>query len=555
MPMFASGHRLGPYVVGDLLGTGAFAEVYAARHEALDRDVAIKVLNPRFNNDPTFALRFLREARVSARLTHQNIIRVYDFDQTGKVAYLVMELAPGGTLSDRIREFATLGEAIEALGPVFDSVEFAHTHGVVHRDIKPDNVLISARLDPLLSDFGIARIRSETFDAEDDGVIVGTPYYMAPEQVEGKDVDARTDIYALGILVFRLLAGRFPFRGSNVDSVLYQQLMVALPRLDEAVPSLPAAVDAAVRRATAKDRTERFASAAAFYAALRDAALPAWELRIGDAAAGPPAQPAGAGAVPAAEAPVSASEDLERTITSPSPDLEATVTSAPFDPEATITAGTAPQVDAGSAPPARLPAPARRSSAFTRAQWLTLGVAAVVVVTINVIGFWLNQAGRNADGGIDAPAAIAYVYDNLPWFKSAMTLAALMLAALASYDMWLAVIDERPRTPALYRRLRQYHRLMGYAAALTAFAIGFLTCIGIFGFDFSTTRRAVHTVIGTALLLVIAFKILVVRGLPQYRRHLNVIGLTVLGLYALTFLTSAVPWVWDRLVHGVSEYP
>jgi hypothetical protein len=135
-----------------------------------------------------------------------------------------------------------------------------------------------------------------------------------------------------------------------------------------------------------------------------------------------------------------------------------------------------------------------------------------------------------------------------------MTLIALALAGLASWDMWAVVIDRRQRSPATYRRLRQYHRLMGYAATLTAFAIGILTCVGIFGFDFSTTRRAIHTVMGTALLVLIAAKVTVVRGVPRYRRHLNVLGLAVLGFYLLTFLTSAVPWVWGQITGDEPVY-
>ncbi|MGH2602770.1 MAG: DUF6529 family protein, partial [Dehalococcoidia bacterium] len=196
----------------------------------------------------------------------------------------------------------------------------------------------------------------------------------------------------------------------------------------------------------------------------------------------------------------------------------------------------------------------RRSSSFSTQQWIALGFAALAVVFINAVGLWLTQAGRSSGEDGFASGITTYIYDNLPWFKSGMTLIALALAGLASYDMWLVVVDRRERTPETYRRLRQYHRLMGYAAALIAFAIGFLTCVGIFGFDFSNTRRAIHTVVGTTLLVVIVAKIATVRAIPRYRRYLNVIGFAVLAFYALTFATSAVPWVWGQITGDEPVY-
>jgi hypothetical protein len=189
----------------------------------------------------------------------------------------------------------------------------------------------------------------------------------------------------------------------------------------------------------------------------------------------------------------------------------------------------------------------QKSSAFTNGQRVALVVAAIVVVAVNGIGLWLNHAGRQAADDRPATGFTTFVFDNLGWFKSGMALAGLALAGLASFDMWIIAIDPRHRSPQRYRTLRQYHRLMGTAAAVTAFSVGLLTCVGIFGFDLSTTRRAVHTVVGTALLVSLAAKVAVIRWGARYRRYLDIMGLTAMAYYVLVFLTSAVPWAWHEL--------
>lgn len=578
MAILSNGQRLGVYVIGELIGQGGMAEVYRATHGTLDREVAVKVLNPTFNSDPTFPLRFLREAKASARLNHPNIITVYDFDEKGEIAYLVMELATGGTFSDRSRRLTTLREAVDALAPVFDAVQYAHRQGVVHRDIKPDNVLLAEQERPLLADFGLARIQSESLDVDEVGLILGTPYYMAPEQVLAEDVDNRADVYALGILAYALIAGRVPFDGSSFTAIAQQHLKSPPPSIRAVMPDAPDRLDAAIRRATAKRRDERFPSAADFYAELQAAAAEAPDLPVGVRAVL-------ATRTPTATATPGARSDVERTVVDSGgigladmfanesgtqcptcgsyirPGIRFCTTCGGRMPDLALASTVAQRAGDPPAPPvaavaAGVPSPRKRrhSSSFTVGQWLLLALAGLAVLVINVIGLWLAQSGRAAGEDGFASGITTYIFDNLPWFKSGMTLVALLLAGLASYDMWLVVMDRRQRTPETYRRLRQYHRLMGYAAAVTAFSIGLLTCVGVFGFDFSTTRRAIHTVMGTTLLVTIVAKIVTVRGLVRYRRYLNLLGFIVLGFYAATFATSAVPWVWGQITGDEPVY-
>jgi serine/threonine protein kinase len=308
MTVLEPGRRLGPYRIEGVLGRGGMAEVYRGVHTTLERDVAIKVLNPDLNADPTFPLRFLREAKTVARLNHPNIVTIYDFGEIGELAYLVMELATGGTLHDQARYYRTLSQVVAGLAPVGEGLQYAHDRDIVHRDIKPINILLNDEQRPLLADFGLARVVSESLDATEAGYILGTPQYMAPEQAGDDPVDHRADIYALGIITYQLIAGRVPYDGPSFYAIIDQHRSAPPPSIRAIAPSAPPALDAAIRRATAKRPQERFPRVMDFIGELQHAAADAPDLPVGvgsgaAGATGSPSAPAGRAAPPAGMTP------------------------------------------------------------------------------------------------------------------------------------------------------------------------------------------------------------------------------------------------------------
>jgi hypothetical protein len=189
----------------------------------------------------------------------------------------------------------------------------------------------------------------------------------------------------------------------------------------------------------------------------------------------------------------------------------------------------------------------RRATSFSEFQWLALGTAVVVGVFINAVGLWLARAGRAAGEGNIAAGLTTYIFDNLQAFKSALTGLALLLAALAVFSMRAAIVDNRNLPLATYVKLRQYHRLVGYGAVGLAFAVGLLTCAGIFGFGTDSPRSLLHSILGTALLVALIAKIAVVRYFPAQRRYLKLLGEGVLVLFVLVFASSVVPFLWEQV--------
>lgn len=213
----------------------------------------------------------------------------------------------------------------------------------------------------------------------------------------------------------------------------------------------------------------------------------------------------------------------------------------PPGPDDEVTPG-APAANAAGASPRR-----RRASSFSGWQWLVIATALVVVVFINGVGLWLARAGQSAASGNVAEGLNTYISRNLEAFKSVLTTLAVILAGFAVFSMRAAIVDNHEHSAKTYRRLRQYHRLVGYTAGVIAVAIGLLTCIGIFGFGTDTPRSALHSTLGAALLIMLIVKIAVVRYFPAQRRHLKLIGEAVLVLFILVFATSAVPYLWGQI--------
>ena len=260
------------YKVENEIGRGGMSVVYRARDARLNRTVAIKVLPPELAYDPAIRMRFTREAQTSAQLAHPHIVPIYDVGEREGVAYFVMAYIAGGNLSSLLARTprAPLDETRRLLREIADALHYAHQRGVVHRDIKPDNILLDADSGrALVTDFGIARAVEAGGRLTMTGIAVGTPAYMSPEQAMGeREIDGRSDIYALGVLAYQMLTGRLPFSGGNSMALLLKHVNERPRPIVELRPDVPKAVRDAVERAMMKDPDDRWPTAAALFEAL-----------------------------------------------------------------------------------------------------------------------------------------------------------------------------------------------------------------------------------------------------------------------------------------------
>ncbi len=272
-----SGQTLGKYQLIERLGRGGMADVYKGYQPGLDRYVAVKVLHPHLSEDPDFITRFKREARSVAELRHPHIVQVFDFDVQGENYYMVMEYVEGGqTLKQLLQELSARGERLPldttlgVMQTMADALAYAHGLGMIHRDIKPANILIPNINRPVLSDFGIARLLGET-GLTSSGQMVGTPAYMSPEQGKGERGDVRSDIYALGIVLYEMLTGRPPYDADTPYAVILKHINDPLVPPHALIGPLPDAVERIVLKCLAKNPEDRFASMADLREALRTA--------------------------------------------------------------------------------------------------------------------------------------------------------------------------------------------------------------------------------------------------------------------------------------------
>ncbi len=278
-PTDLTGATLGKYRLIEKLGQGGMAQVYKAYQPDLDRYVAVKILHPHLTGDEEFAARFRREARAIAALEHPHSVRVYDFDADNGLAFIVMEYLSGVGLKARLRdlssrdEYMPLDEVAHVIGSLADALDYAHARGVVHRDIKPSNVLITNDGRPVLTDFGIAKMIDATIITGGSGTL-GTPAYMSPEQGKGEPGDARSDIYALGVMLYQLCTNHLPFDADTPYAIILKHLTSPLPPPRALRPDLPDAIERVILKSLVKDPNARYQTAGEMGAAIRAASDP-----------------------------------------------------------------------------------------------------------------------------------------------------------------------------------------------------------------------------------------------------------------------------------------
>ena len=269
-----TGKMLGKYELGPLLGQGGMAQVYKSRHPTLKRDVAIKLIHSYLIDTDGFVERFQREAQLVAALRHPNIVQVHDFDAHTGVYYMVMEFIDGPTLGAQLEQKRSqntlfpLPDVIDLFVALCNALDYAHAQGMVHRDVKPGNVMFTSKWQPVLTDFGLAKIVSGT-NTSASGMVIGTPMYMSPEQANGESGDGRSDIYSLGVMLFEMVTGHIPFPGDTPLKIIFKQLNEPLPSAKMINPQLPDAIEQIIRKATEKKPQARYQTCADLAAALR----------------------------------------------------------------------------------------------------------------------------------------------------------------------------------------------------------------------------------------------------------------------------------------------
>ncbi len=378
----------GRYLIGRRIARGGMANVYKATDQRLDRTVAVKVMQQGLGDDAAFARRFVREARAAARLNHPHVVSVYDQGEEDGVVFLAMEYVPGRTLRDLIHEEAPLppAKALEYFTPLVQALAAAHRAGVVHRDVKPENVLLAETPDGhrviKVADFGLARaVSAETAHTATGGVLIGTVSYLAPELVVNGETDARVDVYAAGVVLFELLTGQKPHAGDAPIQVAYKHVHEDVPLPSTLVPGIPDYLDALVARSTSRDRTQRPADAGVL---MRHVDRVRQAIRAGatqDTDLAEDLRPRPAPAVDTSE--LEGLGFFDTVMDPADPDLASVV--APHSPAATAiretTAVVTPQ------PPAAPPQAPRRG----RGRW-TLALALLLVLALGVGAWWFGWA-------------------------------------------------------------------------------------------------------------------------------------------------------------------
>jgi serine/threonine-protein kinase len=350
-----AGTRFAGYRISDVIGRGGMSIVYAAEHVQLGRRIALKLMAPQLASDDSFRERFIRESQIAASLEHPNVVPIYDAGEADGFLYIAMRYVEGIDLRTLLKRNAPLGlgQTLFLLEQVAGALDAAHERGLVHRDVKPANILVSQPSDRVyLTDFGVAKAMSSP-GLTKTGFFVGTFEYAAPEQLEGKPIDGRTDLYALGCVLYECLSGEAPFKAATEASIIHAHLVEPPPKLSTSRADLPVALNSVIARAMAKVKEERYDSCTDLTNAVRRAALDT-------------------SVVPATE--------LQRPVTAPVSAMQET-TLAPPEPAAPTTPPPAPPPSVEAPPPA--PAAPRTVTLTTgRLVAAVVGILALILVAV-----------------------------------------------------------------------------------------------------------------------------------------------------------------------------
>ncbi len=286
------GATLGQYTILEEIGRGGMATVYKARQQSVNRVVAVKVLPPHFLHDPGFLERFTREVDVASHLEHPHILPIYDYGEADGVPFITMRFLGGGSMAQLVRRgIPTIEWIRKPFMQVAQGLDYAHQEGVIHRDLKPGNIMLDEHNNAYLADFGIARVFGSNLTGS---MIIGTPAYMSPEQANGLPIDSRSDIYALGIVLFELITGREPFQAETPMALLLKHINEPMPPLRDFRQGVPDLVEDVIAKSTDKEPDERYSSATEMAEAFDEAVRSSGEVSTKSIIT-PPAEPAPVG--------------------------------------------------------------------------------------------------------------------------------------------------------------------------------------------------------------------------------------------------------------------